>query len=71
MNEPVSEQSFRVERLPKDEPNVHPVAYIIDGRGVMRRASEAEAWLWDELVKAREQLEQAKAMPYPQRKPKA
>lgn len=62
MNETPAEVSYRVERLPKDEPGVHPRAYIIDGKGVMRRASDAETWLWDELVRTRANLDAALEM---------
>jgi hypothetical protein len=56
MNE-TPEIGFHVQRLPREpEPGVVPRAYLTDHRGVMRRASEAEEWLWDELCRLREQL---------------
>jgi hypothetical protein len=51
------EQNFRIER--RDNPAGFPVYWVIDARGVERRASEAEAWLWDRLQEAKGLLEEA------------
>lgn len=63
MSEQTPEASYRVERLPRDpEPGTYPRAYLIDAKGVMRRASEAEVWLWDELQRTRANLDAALEM---------
>jgi hypothetical protein len=49
----MNEDRFVVKRLPEGAAN--PIPHVVDQRGVRWRATEAEVWLWAELVKAREQ----------------
>jgi hypothetical protein len=58
----MNEETFRVEMFPANpEPPQQATAWVVDQKGVRRRASDAEAWLWERLQEAREQLEQARA----------
>jgi hypothetical protein len=58
----MNEETYRVEWFPKDpEPPQRAAAWVVDQRGVRRRASDAEAWLWEQLQAAREALEQERA----------